>query len=183
MSHIALTALEAALEDIRRSPADAGTVELIVCRPGPGERQVMTQAVLRPGAGLIGDSWRTRGSSSTADGSADPDAEMTLMNARSAAAIAGDVSRWPLAGDQLYVDLDLSAANLPPGSHVAVGDAVLELTALPHRGCGKFVRRFGVDATRFINSAAGRELNLRGVNARIVRGGVVRPGDTIAPLR
>jgi len=101
------------------------------------------------------------------------------MNARAAALVAGSRERWPLAGDQLYVDLDLGLANLPPGTRLYVGSAVIQVTAEPHRGCGKFSRRFGVDAMRWVNSAVGRELNLRGINARIVRPGTVRPGDPI----
>ncbi len=125
------------------------------------------------------DAHRERGSSATADGSAHPDTQITLMSARSAALIAGDRERWQLAGDQFYVDLDLSVANLPAGTQLQIGAALLEVTVEPHRGCGKFSRRFGVDALKFVNSAVGRELNLRGVNARVVRGGAVRAGDVI----
>jgi hypothetical protein len=140
---------------------------------------VVEEAVLDLTDGLVGDCWRTRGSSSTPDGSANPDAQLTLMNARSAALVAGERDRWPLAGDQLYVDLDLSGDALPPGSRLHIGDAVVEVTALPHTGCGKFVRRFGVDAMKFVNSPAGRELNLRGINARVVTSGTIRVGDEI----
>jgi len=162
------------LDEVRLSPADAGTVELVVRRPGEGEREVLEEAELDPEAGLVGDRWRA--------GNADRDMQLTLMNARSAAAIAGDRDNWAIAGDQLYVDLDLSEANLPPGTRLAVGTAIVERSEVPHRGCGKFSKRFGVDALKLVNSAVGRELNLRGVNARIVRGGVVRPGDPIAKL-
>jgi MOSC domain-containing protein YiiM len=106
--------------------------------------------------------------------------QITLMGARTAALIAGDTARWALAGDQLYVDLDLSAANVPPGTLLELGSALLEVTREPHLGCGKFVRRFGIDAMKFINSPVGRELNLRGINARVLRGGTVRAGDTIS---
>jgi MOSC domain-containing protein YiiM len=103
------------------------------------------------------------------------------MNARATALIVSAEERWPLAGDQLYVDFDLSAANIPPGTQLALGDeAVIEITDQPHLGCGKFLRRFGIDAQKFVNSAAGRELNIRGVNARVIRAGTVRPGDRIA---
>ena len=167
------------LTEVRAAPADCGRVELIARRPAEGEREVVSEAVLDPVEGLVGDNWLTRGSRATADGSAHPDAQLTVMSARAAALIAGPRDRWPLAGDQLYVDLDLSGANLPPGTRLAAGDAVIEITPLPHTGCGKFVRRFGVDAMRLVNSEVGRELNLRGVNARIVSGGPVRVGDEL----
>lgn len=166
-----LAVLESGLAEIRRSPAAAGTVALIVRRPFAGEREVLAEAVLDPVQGLVGDYWHGQGN--------DPDTQLTLMNARVAALVARVPDRWPLAGDQLYVDLDLSGANLPPGTRLKLGTAVIEVTAEPHRGCGKFVRRFGVDAMRFVNSGVGRELNLRGINARIVGGGTVRAGDAI----
>ena len=179
VEHVALTRLEAGINSIRGAPSDGGRVELIVRRPQIDSREVITEATLDAHTGLVGDSWVERSSGATADGSAHPDTQITLMNARSARVIAGDQERWPLAGDQFYVDLDLSAANLPPGTQLQIGSAVLEVTAVPHRGCGKFSQRFGVDAVKFVNSAVGRELNLRGVNARIVRGGMVRTGDRI----
>ena len=160
------------MPDVRRSPADDGTVELIVRRPAEGEREVLAEAALDEDLGLVGDGWHARGTPH-------PDRQLTLMNARSAALVAGSRERWPLAGDQLFVDLALGEANLPPGTRLAVGSAVIEVTAEPHRGCGKFSRRFGVDAMKFVNSAAGRELNLRGINARVVRAGTVRTGDAI----
>jgi MOSC domain-containing protein YiiM len=96
--------------------------------------------------------------------------------------VAGEKARWPLAGDQLYVDLDLSAANLPPGTRLAIGSAVLEVTAQPHTGCGKFVERFGLESMKFVNSPVGRELQLRGINARVVESGTVRVGDVVRKL-
>jgi len=179
---VSLSRLNEGLDDVRRSPSEIGLVELIARRPAVEERELLDHARLDPVDGLIGDCWRTRGSSSTEDGSANPDAQLTLMNARVAALVAGGRDRWALAGDQLYVDFDLSSVNLPAGTRLAVGEAVIEVTGLPHTGCGKFVRRFGVDAQRFVNSAAGRELNLRGLNTRIVIGGVVRTGDAVRKL-
>jgi MOSC domain-containing protein YiiM len=132
--------------------------------------------------GLVGDNWRIRGSSRTADGSAHPDMQLTLMNARLIALVAQSRERWPLAGDQLYVDLDLSADNLPPGSHLALGTAVIEVSAQPHTGCQKFVERFGLDAMKFVNSPAHKHLHLRGINARVVRSGVIRVGDVAKKL-
>jgi hypothetical protein len=179
VEHLSLAALEAGLDTIRDAPKDDGRVELICRRPDVEQREVVDQAVLDVVHGLVGDNWRTRGSSSTADGSANPDMQLTLMNARSAALIAREPERRPLAGDQFFVDLDLSVTNLPAGTQLRIGEATIEVTAIPHRGCGKFLSRFGVDALKFVNSAVGRELNLRGINARVVAGGVVRPGDAI----
>ena len=179
VGHIDTASLEAGLPEIRRAPQDAGTVELIVRRPAPEKREVVAEAELDPSAGLIGDNWLARGSRATADGSAHPELQLTMMSARAAALIARGRERWPLAGDQLYVDLDLSSANLPPGTRLEVGTAVIEITDQPHTGCGKFVRRFGVDAMKFVNTELGRELNLRGIYARVVSGGTVRTGDVI----
>jgi hypothetical protein len=176
---VSLAAREDGLAEIRGSPKEAGRVEVIARRPAEEEREVLDAAELDPVEGLVDDCWRSRGSSAMADGSAHPDRQLTLMNTRVAALVAGPRHRWPLAGDQLYVDLDLSTANLPPGAALAVGSAVIEVTSEPHRGCGKFVRRFGVDALRFVNSSVGRELNLRGVYATVVTGGTVRTGDSI----
>ena len=183
MRHAELATLQLGLTEIRSSPKDAGSVELIARRPTVEEREVMAEAELDPVEGLVGDSWRTRGSKATRDGSAHPDMQLTLMNARVAALLAGERDRWPLAGDQLYVDIDLSSANLPPGTRLEVGSAMIEITAVPHTGCGKFSRRFGTDAMKFVNSGVGRELSLRGVNAKIIAGGTVRVGDTIRKSR
>jgi MOSC domain-containing protein YiiM len=177
-----LTRLEQCLDHIRGAPADGGTVELIARRPAEDEREVLTEARLDTNEGLEGDTWNVRGSSRTPDGSPNPDSQLTLMNARAAAAIAGERKRWALAGDQLYVDLDLSLTNLPPGSRVQIGSAVIEFSETPHTGCAKFSARFGVDALKFVNSPVGRELRLRGANCRVVIAGTVRPGDAIRKL-
>jgi hypothetical protein len=179
VEHLDIAALEDGLAAVRRAPRDAGTVEMIVRRPAPEEREVVAEAQLDPDAGLVGDCWLERGSRATEDGSAHPDMQLTMMGARAAGLIARTRERWPLAGDQLYVDFDLSAANLPAGTLLRVGTATIEITDKPHTGCGKFVRRFGVDAMRFVNTQDGRELNLRGIYARIVSGGTVRTGDPI----
>jgi len=182
LEYVELTRLEESLDHIREAPADGGTLELITRRPGVDEREVLTEARLDTGNGLEGDTWLVRGSSRTADGGPNPDSQLTLMSARAAAAIAGERDRWPLAGDQLYVDLDLSVTNLPPGSRVQIGSAVIEFSETPHTGCAKFQARFGNDSLRFVNSPIGRELRLRGANCRVVVAGAVRVGDTIRKL-
>jgi hypothetical protein len=166
------------VDDVRSSPRDRGRVELITRRPEVDVREVVDEATLDPERGLVGDNWETKPSLAT--GAPNPLAQLTLMNARATALVAGERERWPLAGDQLYVDLDLSYENLPPGTRLSVGEAVIEVTGEPHLGCGKFAARFGVDALKLVNSAVGRELNLRGVNARVISGGTVRTGDAIA---
>ncbi|HEX9258718.1 MAG TPA: hypothetical protein VF855_04215 [Acidimicrobiales bacterium] len=171
--------LVAGLDEIRRSPADNGTVDLVVRRPAEDEREVLTTGELDVAEGLVGDTWKVRSSARTDDGSPHPDMQLNIMNSRVAALVAGDQSRWPLAGDQLYVDFDLSSNNLPPGTRLAIGDAVIEVTDQPHRGCVKFSARFGLDALRFVNSPEGMAVNARGINAKVVVGGIIRPGDTI----
>lgn len=171
--------LEQGLDLVRAAPAEVGTLELIVCRPAVDEREVLDAGVLDVREGLLGDSWRARGSTRTADGAADADAQLNVMNARAAALIAGEIDRWPLAGDQLFVDFDLSEAGTPAGTRLRVGDAVIEMTAKPHRGCAKFSARFGNDALRLVNSPTGVELNLRGRNARVITPGSIRVGDAV----
>ena len=176
-----LATLRTRLDWIRGAPADEGRLELIARRPAVEQRELLEQAVLDEREGLLGDNWHERPSSESADGGPSPDAQVTVMNARAAEVVTGvaDRERWALAGDQLYVDLDISEANLPPGSRLRIGGAVLEVSALPHTGCGKFSRRFGVDALKFVNSADGRALRLRGLNARVLEPGPVAIGDAI----
>ncbi len=182
MDHRSALELADGLDDVRGSPSDDGLVKLIVRRPTELEREILAEATLDRAEGLVGDTWRTRGSRVTPDQSAHPDMQLTVMNARAAALIAIDDDRWQLAGDQLYVDLDLSEANLPAGTRLAVGSAVIEVTDQPHLGCKKFRERFGEDALRFVNSTVGRQLRLRGVNTRVVRSGRVVLGDPIRKL-
>jgi MOSC domain-containing protein YiiM len=167
------------LQAVLSAPAEGGRVHLIVLRPAVDERTQVTAALLDEAEGVVGDGWRARGSSRTPDGSANPDSQVTIMSTRVLAAIEPDRSRWPLAGDQLLVDADLSMANLPAGTRIAIGDAILEVSEAPHTGCAKFSARFGSDALRWINGPDGRELRMRGVNARVIRGGVVRVGDEL----
>ena len=173
VDHATLEELEAGLLEVRRSPADGGAVELIVRRPAVDEREELEEGVLDPAEGLVGDRWHERVAV------ASPDTQLTLMNARFAALVARTPDRRALAGDQLYVDLDLSEENLPPGTRLAVGCAVIEVTAEPHTGCAKFSGRFGPTSLRFVSTPAGRALRLRGMYAKVVAGGVVRRGDTL----
>jgi hypothetical protein len=177
VEHLSREHLVAGLDRIRDSPRDGGRLVLVVRRPSAGQRDLPTEAVLDQVTGLEGDNWLARGSSSTPDRSADPQRQVTVMNARAAELVAGGTARMPLAGDQLYLDLDLSLDNLPAGSLLAVGQAVLQVSDVPHLGCAKFVERFGAEAMRFVNSRLGRQLRLRGMNARVVVPGAVRVGD------
>lgn len=174
--------LEAALDHIRQAPSDHGTLELIVRRPAVDEREVLEVGHLSLEEGLVGDTWAQRGSSKTPDGGPLLDAQINIMNARTIAAVAGPIDRWALAGDQLYIDLDISTETLPPGTRLALGQAVIEVTAEPHTGCQKFSSRFGLAALRFVNSPTGRALNLRGINARVVHPGPIHQGDSVTRL-
>ena len=179
LTHLAKTELEAGLEYIRQAPQDHGELKMIVRRPTVDEREIVQDGELNTEVGLIGDTWKMRGSKATPDGSANPQAQITLMNSRAAALMAQSEERWALAGDQLYVDMDLSEANLPAGTHIAIGSAILEISAVPHTGCAKFSQRFGVEAHKFVNSPEGKPLRLRGVNTRVVQGGAIRVGDVV----
>ena len=174
--------LEAFEPVLRAAPRDVGTLDLVVRRPAPGEREVLDEGRLSFAEGLVGDTWNVRGSSRTGDGSSHPDMQLNVMSARMIGFLAGDPERRALAGDQLYLDLDLSHDNLPAGTRLAIGEAVIEVTAQAHTGCAKFVQRFGADAMRFVNGRLGRELRLRGLNARVVTEGVVRPGDKVSKV-
>ncbi len=180
--HLTTAELEAGLDQIRQAPADHGRLELIVRRPQIDAREVLEVGELDIIQGLVGDTWQSRGSSRTDDGSAHPDMQLNIMNSRTTALVAQEQERWPLAGDQLYVDLDLSEANLPPGTRLAIGSAIIEVTAIPHNGCKKFVARFGLDAMKFVNSPVGKALHLRGINAKVVQSGTIRVGDTVKKL-
>lgn len=178
MKHLTMEELEAALDHLRQAPKDEGILQLIVSRPETEEREILDEAQLDPAGGLVGDNWSVRGSSRTPDGSPHPEMQLNIMNARVTALVAQELGRWPLAGDQLYIDMDLSKENLPAGSRLALGSAVIEVSALPHTGCHKFVSRFGMEAMKFVNSPIGKQLCLRGINAKVVQAGTVKKGDT-----
>lgn len=182
VKHLNFDELEAALGHLRGSPKDEGVLELIVRRPRVEEREVLQIGQLSPRDGLVGDTWAVRSSTRTADGSAHPDMQLNIMNARAIALLAQHKERWPLAGDQLYIDLDLSDDNLPPGTRLAIGSAIIEVTAQPHTGCHKFKARFGVDAAKFVNSPVGKQLHLRGINARVVQPGEILVGNRVRKM-
>jgi Uncharacterized protein conserved in bacteria len=182
IKHLTMEELEAGLAGIRQSPKDEGVLELIVRRPQIDERELLEEGELHLAEGLVGDSWIKRGSSRTADGSPHPEMQLNIMNARAIALIAQHKDRWPLAGDQLFIDMDLSDENLPAGTQLALGSAIIEVTAQPHTGCKKFVARFGPDAMKFVNSPTGKQLHLRGINARVVQAGIIRVGDIIKKI-
>ena len=180
--HLTMSELEAGLETIRQSPKDSGVLQLIVRRPAVDEREVVDEAELDLRDGLIGDSWIKRPSSRTPDGSPHPEMQINVMNSRVIDLLTQDKNRWHLAGDQLYIEMDLSADNLPAGTRLEIGEAVIEVTPPPHTGCKKFVSRFGVEAMKFVNSPVGRELHLRGINARVVQAGKIKVGNIAKKL-
>ncbi|HET6693019.1 MAG TPA: hypothetical protein VFG97_01830 [Pedococcus sp.] len=176
--------LLAHLDEVRASPLIDGRLDFLLSRPAEGEREVLTHAELDVSRGLVGDDWETRPCRLTPDKSPHPDMQLNIVNARFSAFLAEDPLLRAGTGDQLHVDLDLSPDNLPPGTRLSIGDdgALVEVTAVPHRGCAKFVRRYGGDAMRIVNDPVGRALNLRGVCARVVWGGTVRLGDRVTRL-
>lgn len=181
--HLSAEDLDAGLDGVRQAPRQGGVVQMIVRRPAIGEREVAQEAFLDTVEGLIGDTWRVRGSRSTSDGAADLNDQVTVTSWRAMSLVAGSPERCPLAGDQLYVDLDLGYENLPEGTLLSLGSAVLEVSSKPHSGCAKFRQRFGPAALRFVNLGPGGELRLRGINTRVIQSGLVRVGDEIRVRR
>ena len=177
--HLTTEEIEAKIADVLSSPNDNGTLEMIVRRPAENKRQVVESGFLSVENGLVGDNWLIRGSSRTDNGLGHPEMQLNLMNWRFVNLIAGSRERVQLAGDQLFVDLDLSPDNIPPGTQLSIGDAIIGITAIPHLGCKKFVERFGIDAMKYANSDFGRSHNLRGVNAKVAKAGDITVGDSI----
>ncbi len=182
MIHLNTDQLHAGLGHIRESPSDRGRLELIVRRPRPDEREILATGELSCAEGLVGDDWIRRPSSRTVDGSPHPDMQLTIINWRLLGLISVDPDRMALAGDQLAADIDLSVSNMPPGCRLRIGDAEVMVTGEPHTGCMKFNTRFGADALRFVNSAEGRALRLRGLNAKVVVPGAIAVGDVLAKI-
>ena len=178
MDQVADSRYDPAYAAIQAAPADYGRLELIVRRPAENERELLDEGQLDLADGLIGDRWAER----HAGNPVYLDSQLTMISTRLLAAIEPDRDRWPIAGDQLYVDLDLREETLPAGSRLAIGSAVLEISETPHTGCAKFSARFGSEALRWINSPIGRAHRLRGLNARIVEAGTIRVGDVIRRL-
>lgn len=179
---LTLDELQQGMGPILQSPADDGLLSAIVVRPEKNERASLPQCELSPELGVHGDNWARGCWLSLPDGSPHPDVQVAMMNVRVIALISPEQERWPLAGDNLFVDLDLSSENLPVGQELAIGTAVLQITAEPHNGCHKFADRFGPDAVKFVNSELGKKLHLRGIYAKIVRAGAVKVGDLIRKI-
>jgi MOSC domain-containing protein YiiM len=180
--HATADFLAAGLANIRQSPKDGGTVDLIVVRPASGERMILDSAQLTPESGVLGDRWQATAWKKLPDGSPDPAIQVTLMNSRCIALIAGDEQNWATAGDNLFVDMDLSKENLPVGTQLAIGECIVQIAQPAHNGCHKFRKRFGADAVKFVNSQEGKVLRLRGVHARVVHAGSIHVGDKIHRL-
>lgn len=172
--HLTKEELQAGVEAVRQSPKERGELQLIVIRPETEKRILLQECELSPVGGTHGDNWESRNTPLKA--------QVTLMNARAAALVARTKDRWPLAGDQLYVDFDLSDDNLKPGDQIKIGAAILEVSDKPHTGCAKFSARFGVEAHRFVNSEEGKFLHLRGINTTVVQAGVVKVGDVVVKV-
>ncbi|HJR70556.1 MAG TPA: MOSC domain-containing protein [Gammaproteobacteria bacterium] len=174
MRHRSYSELTAGLAEIERAPRERGVVELIVRRPVRGQREVLAVGELSVDEGLVGDRW--------GQGKRQRENQLAVMSSRVIALLALERERWPLAGDQLYIDLDFRADHLPAGTRVAIGAAEIEVSPEPHMGCRLFRERYGPDAERFVNSTVGRALQLRGINAWVVKGGEIRAGDAVAVL-
>jgi hypothetical protein len=176
--------LAAALDALRSAPRDEGTLELVVRRPTQDVREILAEGVLDESGGLQGDNWLSRATSHAIAAGRHLDTMITVMSARMIGLLADTDEERAIAGDQLYVDLDLSRDNLAAGTRLAIGDdAVLAVTGKPHAGCQKFRARFGDDALAFVNGDEGTRLRLRGLNAKVLQGGVVRPGDPVRVVR
>ena len=177
--HLPLADLQAGLPGILASPVDNGVLRAVVIRPGPGTRTDLESCDLSLAGGAHGDAWANGCWKSTDDGRPHPDVQICIMNARCIETIAGERANWSPAGDNLFVDLDLTPENLPAGQRLGIGTAIIEVTDTPHNGCANFTRRYGRDATIFVNKGEGRTLRLRGIYARVVQDGRVSVGDRV----
>jgi hypothetical protein len=181
--HMTAIELEQGLPEVLASPRDAGTLNSIFVRPAANERRTLAEARLTPEGGIDGDRWVTDSYYRLPDGTSDPRCQLSLMNDRLLRQLAGGDEAMCLAGDNLIVDFDLSEENLPPGARLAIGpDAIIELTDLPHTGCGKFAKRYGDAARAFVNIKDRKPFHLRGRYAKVVHGGTVRTGDEVRKL-
>ena len=182
MQHLSMIELETGMEYIREAPHDNGILKMIVRRPAVDEREMIDEGELSTDDGLVGDTWKVRASSHTPDGSANHKSQITLANSRAIALLAQSEDRWALAGDQLYVEMNIGEDNLPPGTRLSIGSAIIEVSDQPHSGCKKFSDRFGVEAMKFVNSPEGKRLHLRGINTRVVQPGTIRVGDVVKKM-
>jgi len=177
-----ISELELGIDEIKSSPKDSGVLEMIVRRPETETREIINSVEINLENGLAGDNWKARGSTHTSDHSADPETQITLMNTRVIQLLSGDKENWGWAGDQLFVDMDLSMDNLPPHSQIQIGSVILEISAKPHTGCKKFSGRYGIEALEFISTPLGKSLRMRGVNAKVIQSGDIQVGDVIKKL-
>jgi len=182
LEYLSMIELEAGMENIRQAPSDNGILKMIVRRPAVDERELIDEGELSTDDGLVGDTWKIRSSSHTPDGSANHKSQITLTNSRAIALLAQSEDRWALAGDQLYVDMNIGEENLPPGTRLSIGSAIIEVSDQPHSGCKKFSARFGVEAMKFVNSPEGKKLHLRGINTKVVQSGTIRVGDVVRKM-
>ena len=180
--HLTLAELNAGLPGILASPADNGTLRAIVIRPEKKERADLDTCEISLALGTHGDHWARGCWKSTEDGQPHPDVQICLMNARCIGLIAQERANWPPAGDNLFIDMDLTPANTPPGTRLAIGSALIEITDTPHNGCASFIERYGRDACIFVNTGEGNKLRLRGIYARVVQDGRVSTGDQVVKL-
>ena len=180
--HLTLDELKAGLPEILASPKDEGTLRAIVIRPARGERRDLASCEISARLGVHGDHWSKGCWKSTEDGRPHPDVQICMMNARWIQLIAQERSNWPPAGDNFFVDMDLTPDNMPPGTRLAIGTAVIGTTDTPHSGCASFIDRYGRDACIFVNTGEGKRLRLRGIYARVVQDGRVSAGDRVVKL-
>ncbi len=178
-----LQALKAGLDAmLAAAPKDNGTLDLIVMRPDHDLRVLPQSFEVRGDDGLPGDHWKRGTGYALEDGTGDPDAQICMMMSGCIRAIAGDKANWPPAGDNFFIDMDLTPANMPPGTRFAIGSAEFVVTGIPHNGCQSFIDRYGRDACLFVNTGEGKAHRLRGIYARVTRDGTVSVGDTVRKL-